>query len=216
MLKQITRAVVAITALCSMGALAQTATGSGTAGAGNGGQVEITITGVVTSSVSLDIVGTGTTALAGTTSGANPVAGTGTLDFGTFSTQNAAAATNTSFAGRTALNDGAIVAGSLSATLTFNGATTGTVTVARQAAAGALPDVPAGNLAVATPALAGWTAITDGTAIPNPGTSVDVCTGVAGACNSGQAYVHELAVFVPDTQAAGAFSTVVTYTGTAL
>jgi hypothetical protein len=55
---------------------------------------------------------------------------------------------------------------------------------------------------------------TDGTAIPDPTAAapINVC---GGACASGAAQAHQLAVFIPDSRGAGSFTTVVTYTGTA-
>ncbi len=217
MMKKVTLFMIAAVALVGTSAFAQIATGSGVAGVGSGGVVEITVRGILVSSVKLDISGSGTTALSATTSATNPTAAVGTLDFGTFSTQTPAAATQTTFAGRTTAGTaGAIVAGTLSATLTFSGATSGTVRVSRKVAAGATPDIPANNLRVASPALASWPQSTSGLNIPDPGTSVDICTGALGACTSATPYLHQLAVFVPDTQASGAFSSVVTYSGTAL
>jgi hypothetical protein len=199
-------------------ASAQVATGVGTAGAGNGPLVDITISGTVTSAVSLSVTGAGATALSSTTSPASGP-GTGTVAFGSFSAQNPSAATNADFAGRTTSGTtGALVAAKLSATLNYSGATTGTVTLARKNAQGALPDIPAASLRVASPALASWAASTDGTQVPASGAAgYNICTGAPGTnCVNGTAYVHNLTVFVPDTQAAGPFSTVVEYTGTAL
>lgn len=214
MLKKLSMFGALVVLMSSASALAQTATGVGIAGAGNGGIVEIDVRGTVVSSVSLNVTGAPGTVLSGTSSATSPTAAVGTLDFGSFSTQTPSAANNTTFAGRTAANTGAIVAGSLTATLTYSGALTGSITVQRKT----IPvvgtsDIQAGNLRVASPALASWTAATDGTAVGNPGTTTDICSG---SCTSGTGYTHQLAVYIPDTQAFGLFTSVVTYTGTAL
>lgn len=194
-------------------AQAQTVTGTGLAGAGNGPTAEITISGTVTSAVTLDIVGvTGVTTLSATNNTVNPPVGT--IALGTFSALNPSSATNARVAARTTSGaTGAILAASLDATLTYSGATTGTITIARKAAAGALPDIPAGNLRFALGDATTWAATPAGTNVPNPGSSVNACGGNAA---SATACRHELAVFIPDTQVSGAFSSVVVYTGTAL
>ncbi len=179
--------------------------------------VEVPVKGVLVSSVRLDVSGAGATVLTNTSAPTNSPASIGTLDFGTFSSQTPETTSNTTFAGRARVGTpGVIMAGSFTARLTFSGADRGTLNVSRKVSAGALPDIPANNLRMASPALETWTQASDGINIPNPGSSVAVCTGAFGACTSGTAYLHQIAVFVPDTQAAGAFSSVVVYTATAL
>ena len=96
-----------------------TATGA----VGTPANVDITITGIVTSAVQLTVAGAGGTALSGV------LGNTGTLDFGTFSAVNPGAASNTVFAGRVPDGGGAasggLVAARLTATVTFNGVPTG-------------------------------------------------------------------------------------------
>ena len=45
-------------------------------------------------------------------------------------------------------------------------------------------------------------------------TRLSISTSCGGACTNGQSIDHQLAMFVPDTQAAGAFATIVSYSAT--
>ena len=139
----------------------------------------------------------------------------GTIEFGKFSTQTPSTASEALFAGRTSRGEaGTLIAVEVSAKMSFSGGSTGVIKLSRKYPAGGFPDVPSAHLRVAVPGLGRpWASATDGTAVPEPGDFVNVCPG---RCNSDEFYRHELAVFIPDTQAAGAFSAVLTYEATAL
>jgi hypothetical protein len=177
--------------------------------------VQIALIGNVSSSIQLSIVGSGKTTI---TQATQTVAGTpavGTVDFGTFTTLWPHAAQGDAYriTGPTA---GAIVAARLIATLTYHGSTTGSIQVARQLPASAWPDVPLANLRLSSPPVA-WSSATQGQVVPDAGApGTDLCiTAGATTCGSGVPYEHHIAIFLPDMQPAGTFSTVVVYTAVA-
>jgi hypothetical protein len=191
---------------------AQTITNSGA----NRTQVNLGFTGIVRNSVMLTVTGAGTTTITGSTSATMPVRATGTVDFGSFSTLLNPPPANAS-ASRVALpSPGAVVAARLNAIITYNGAATATITVGRVSPAGGAPDVPLTSLRVASPALAFWSSGTQGTQVPDAGMpGYNLCTAAGDlTCQNGKAYTHSLAIFVPDTQKAGPFTTAVVYSGT--
>jgi len=180
-------------------------------------QVQLGFNGLIAGSVQLTIVATGPTSLTGTASVAGPAHSVGTIDLGAFTTTRPNTAENSSGFRITSGTPGAVLAARLIATLSYNGTTTGSITVARRNLAGAAPDVPLANLRVASPPLTTWTSSLDGSQVPDAGQpGLDICTA-AGAvtCVNGQTFEHELAIFVPDSQPTGPFTTVVLYTGTA-
>jgi len=182
-------------------------TGGGAAPAAN---IDITLTGTIESSVQLTIDGASLSAETNVTGAPS----TAIVDFGTFSTTTPLGSIGADVAARsTSGTPGLFVGAELTATLTYSGTSTGSISIERAAAAGAAPDVPAGNLRFGAAGTTWADAATSGSAIADPGVAaVDLC---GGTCTNTTAYPHELAVFVPDTQAAGAFTTVVRYTGTA-
>jgi len=182
----------------------------------NNTQVRLGFTGIVTNSVLISIVGFGTTNFNSTNSSAMPTHAQGTINFGTFSTLLQPPPLNgTGY--RVALPaPGAVVVAKLDATIDYNGNTTASLTVGRRSAAGGAPDVPLANLRVASPGLANWTSGSQGVQVPNFGLpAYNICTATGDTtCLAAKSYVHDLAVYIPDSQVAGPFSTVVLYTGT--
>jgi len=179
-------------------------------------QVRLGFVGNVANSVLITIVGFGTTTLSTSSSTAMPVHSTASINFGTFSTILQPPPTNgTGY--RVALPaPGAVVVATLDAMIDYNGAATASLTVGRSAAAGGPPDVPLANLRVSSPARASWTAGNQGVQVPDFGQpAYNLCTATGDTtCIAAKSYVHDLAVYVPDTQAAGPFSTTILYTGT--
>lgn len=204
--------IVALTVGLAASAQAQTLRNSGT----NSAQVDLGFIGNVRNSILVTVFGTGATVLTNGPSVGMPVHAAGTINFGSFSTLlQPPPATGLGY--RVALpSPGAVVTATLDAIITYNGATTAALTVARLSPAGGLPDIPLGDLRVASPALVTWTAGTQGAPIPNPGLpAFDLCTAAGDlTCESGKPYPHSLAVFIPDSRPAGPFTTVVVYQGT--
>lgn len=207
---------VAVAIACWLGltsaALAQMIRNSGATRA----QVDLGFIGNVRNSILLTVIGTGTTVLTNSVSAAMPVHATATINFGTFNTLlRPPPATGQGF--RVALpTPGAVVAATLDAMVTYNGAATATLTVSRLGVAGGLPDIPLTDLRVASPALATWTSGSDGVQVPNAGLpGYNLCTAAGDlTCQNAKAYLHSLAVFIPDSRPAGPFTTVVVYEGT--
>jgi hypothetical protein len=193
-------------------AQAQSVTSTGT----NQGIVDLTLQGVIQSALVLNIATTGTTTLTSQTSNTMPVRSVASIDFGTVSTQSASLANGriARVAGPTA---GAFAIAELEATVTFSGnaggPSAGSIDLTLGAAGGLSPIGLNNTRVQRTPAA--WATSADGTIV---GAAVSICpngTVLAGDCDSGVAQGHELAVFVPDTQAAGNFTQVVTYTASA-
>jgi len=184
-------------------------------GSANQTQVRLGFIGTVSNSVVMTVMGMGTTTVNGGTA-AMPTHAQGTIDFGTFSTMlQPAPANGTAY--RVALPaPGAVLVATVDAVIDYNGYTTGSLTVGRRSAAGAAPDVPLANLRVASPSLGSWTSGNQGAQVPDFGLpGYDLCTAQGDAtCAATKSYVHDLAIYIPDTQAAGPFSTVILYTGT--
>ena len=196
----------------SSAARAQTIQNSGA----NQTQVRLGFNGIVANSVLINIVGFGTTTFNSTSNSAMPIHAQGTINFGTFSTLLQPPPANGN-GYRVALPaPGAIVVATLDATIDYNGAATASITVGRRSAAGAAPDVPLANLRVASPSLGAWTSGGQGVQVPNFGLpAFNICTATGDAtCLAAKSYVHDLAIYIPDTQAAGPFSTILLYTGT--
>lgn len=226
-------ALAIISATFATVAYGQSATGTGTVGAsGTGAEVDITLTGNVTSAVQLSVTtGTGTPKFTAYNSPATGAA-TATLDFGTFTTADGAAGSFMPIKTRAtdaAGKGGAAVAGTLSATITFSGATKGSVQIARASLAPSsytgntttAGDVPANDLrwADATAGSAVWaTPFTTGNTnnVNDPGSATELCPNpTTTGCTSPTTLNTNIGVFVPDSQPAGLFSTVVVYTATA-
>ena len=204
---------IALVCLTSGLALGQTAQNSSTTGATN---VQIQFNGTISTTVMLTVTGGGPTTLTGTTSAIAPAAALGTVDFGTFTTTQPLTAINSSRYRTSVGPPGAVVAATLVATIIYNGSATGSILVARKLPAAGLPDVPLANLRLASPSLASWNAGTQGTMVPNAGgAGFNICTAAGDpTCINDKSYTHQLAVFVPDAQVSGPFSTAVVYTAT--
>jgi hypothetical protein len=165
--------------------------------------IDITLTGSIESSVVL-VVDSARMVQTGVN--------TGEVDFGSFST-NSFGTVNADRPARDDDDNGLWLAVDVNATVSYSGVTGADVSLDRVADPG-VGDIPVGNLyaaanqaAVTDQAAAGLAAI-DG---PSASSPFDVC---GGACTNGQSIDHQLAVFIPDTQAAGIFSTVVSYSAT--
>jgi hypothetical protein len=193
-------------------AQAQTITNAGA----NQTQVRLGFVGAVANSVLINIVGFGTTTLSSSSSAAMPTHAQGSINFGTFSTLLQPPPTNGTGHRVLLPAPGAVVVATLDAVIDYNGATTATLAVGRRSAAGGPPDVPLANLRVASPSLAIWSSGSQGVQVPNFGQpAYNLCTATGDTtCIAAKSYVHDLAVYVPDTQAAGPFTTTILYTGT--
>ena len=182
----------------------------------NQAQVRLGFVGMVTNSVLISIVGSGTTTLSNPQDATMPTQAQATIDFGTFtSLLQPPPANGTGY--RVLLPaPGAVLVATFEAFIDYNGATTASLTVGRAAPAGGPPDVPLGNLRVASPSLVSWSAGDQGVAVPNLGQpAFDICTATGDAtCIAAKSYVHDLAIYLPDAQAAGPFSVTTLYTGT--
>lgn len=193
-------------------AWAQSSTGTTTAGA------NITLQGVIESSIQLVVAGTGTTTIAGGTTTTGGAFAAGTVDFGTFNTQAVRSVPGTgSIIRTTAGTAGAFAVAQLSFTATYSGNAGGAdhcnVNMTMGAAGGTSPIV-AGNVRMQPGTGAAWTNSADGTVLAAAAPGVSLCPSglpAAGDCASGATYSNEVAVFVPDTQAAGNFTQVVVY-----
>ncbi|MFN0063532.1 MAG: hypothetical protein ACKVPX_13570 [Myxococcaceae bacterium] len=178
--------------------------------------LQIQFNGIISTTVMINVSGAGPTTLTGTTTALQPTRAVGTIDLGTFNSVLPGSSVNCDAYRASSGTPGAILAASMLATVTYNGSTTASVTVMRRNPVGALPDIPLANLRVSSPGLPAWSTGTDGTAVPSSaGPGLDICT-LAGdpTCVNGVGYLHQLAVFVPDTQLSGPFSTTVLYTAT--
>jgi hypothetical protein len=180
-----------------------------------GTDVQLALIGNVSSAIQLSIVGSGNTVISNATSTLPGTPAVGTVDFGAFSTLRPYTAKGDAYR-ILGVNPGAVIAARLIATLTFHGTPTASISVARQLPAGPAPDVPLAHLRLSSPPIA-WSAPTQGSMVPDANTQgTDICIAAgATTCGSGVPYEHHIAIFLPDTQPAGNFSTVVVYTAVA-
>jgi len=209
--------VVATTAfglLFALGSAQAQVTSTGT----NQGIVDLTLSGTIQSALVLAIDGTGTTVLNPVVSAIMPATSSATVDFGTFSTQTATLS-NGKIVRTTAGTAGAFAIAELQARATYsgnlNGPSAANINVTLGAPGGTSP-IAAGDTRLQSTLPASWANPANGTVLS--ATAVSICPNgntAAGNCASGTNYGHELAVFVPDTQAAGTFTQVVRYTATA-
>jgi hypothetical protein len=177
--------------------------------------LEVSFNGIIESSIQMVIVGTGNTSITATAIAAQPIHSAGTIDFGAFTTTQPQFVANADGYRITGATPGAIVAAKLMATVTYNGATTASMTVERLVLAGGGGDVPLANLRIASPALATWPDFTGGVEVPDAGQpGYDLCQAQDVTCTSATPYEHQLAVWLPDSQLSGPFSTVVLYSAT--
>lgn len=173
-------------------------------GAGSHAQADITLTGILQSSIVLNIQYASFSASPAPTNGVN--AGDmamATIDYGTFNTRSTAVGGGGTIS-RTSADTGAIVRSSLDAWVNVTGAATATgVSLILQSG-----NLPAGSTRFAlNSASVPWTAATDGAALE---TSQTLCT----TCGNGTHFPHTLALYLADTQAPITFSQVVRYDAT--
>jgi hypothetical protein len=208
---------IAIGMIAALGTAQAQVTSTGT----NQGIVDLTLMGTIQSSLVLAIDGTGTTVLNPVSSQIMNTHSTATVDFGTFSTQQAIALGNGKLV-RTTGTLGAFAVAELSATATYSGNPGGAgkanINLTTVTPGGGSSPIAAGNTKVQSVLPADWTNSANGTAVATAAPGTSICpngNNTTGDCASGVGVGHELAVFVPDTQAAGNFTQVVTYTATA-
>lgn len=179
-------------------------------------QVRLGFVGTVSNTVLISIVGFGSTTLSNPQDATMPTHAQATIDFGTFTSLLQPPPANG--AGYRVLlpAPGAVLVATFEAFIDYNGSTTASLTVGRAAVAGGPPDVPLNSLRVASPSLASWTAGDQGVAVPALGQpAFDICTATGDVtCIAAKSYVHDLAIYLPDAQAAGPFSVTTLYTGT--
>lgn len=204
---------MAIGMIMALGTAQAQVTSTGT----NQGIVDLTLQGTIASSMVLNVAGQAGTLLSATTSNVMPTVSTATVDFGSFSTQSAAL-TNGKIVRTTAGTAGAFAVAQLTATATFSGnaggAAASNLNLTLGAAGGTSP-ILANNTRVQVGAAPSWLNAAAGTVIAATDTSIcPNASTTVGNCASGTGYAHDLAVFIPDTQAAGTFTQVVRYTAT--
>jgi hypothetical protein len=204
---------IAIGMILALGTAQAQVTSTGT----NSGSVDLTLQGTIVSSLVLEIDGAGSTALNPVTSATMPTVSTATVDFGSFSTQSASL-TNGKIVRTTTGTAGAFAVAELSAKATFAGGATAANINLTLGTPGGTSQIAAGNTRVQRSLPASWVDSAAGATVTAAAPGTSICPNgdnANGNCASGTGYGHELAVFVPDTQAAGGFTQVVRYTATA-
>jgi hypothetical protein len=193
-------AVAAFTILLSVGS-AQAQLTSFNTGVGSHAQADIELTGILQSSIVLNIQYANFTL---PTNGANAGdVATATIDYGAFNTRSTAVGGGGSI-NRVAADDGAIVRSSLDAWVTVTGAAT---------ANGVRLQLQSGNLPASSTRFAlnsaapPWNASTDGLDLDSVQT---LCLG----CGNNAHFPHTLALYLADTQTPITFSQVVRYDAT--
>lgn len=169
--------------------------------------VDITLTGTIQSALVLTVTGTAGNALTGPGAPVDmPARAAGTFAFGSFNTAQLTPLANGSL--RRAGN-GAFAVASLSARVTITGSGNNASVLMSTVADGVgTSPIIDGNARFSRPAAA-WAAAGDGTVLNNGAAGVAFCP--AGGCLNATDYVHDLAVYIPDTQAAGTFAQVISY-----
>jgi hypothetical protein len=192
-------------------ASAQTLTDTETATPGNyagGGGAQVTVQFNATLQNAITLTLTGIADGAATTT----IAGTGTagvVNFGTFNTLCNPAITNGECVRTTAGTSGAYLVASFRATVAFSGAPSADVGISKNVAGA----IGFGGLKFASGVATAWTNSGDGTTMLDPlAAAAENNLGVGVA--SGTAIDHQVALFFPDTQAAGAYTTTVRWTAT--
>lgn len=199
--------VIAAVALLGASVASAQVTASGAIGSPQSATIDFT--GVIESSIRITVNTRSSTVL-------NALSGsTGEVDFGSFSTVNVAAVSNGRGVRTTGTSPiaGAHVIAQMTANVTYSGATvanSGAINLVNSSNTGTSP-IAANNVKMIIAPSSAWTSSADGTAIASAAPGTPLCTN----CVSGAAQDHEIALFIPDTQAAGDFSSIVTYTGTA-
>ena len=167
---------------------------------------DIQLMGTIQSSLVLTVSGqNGTNLLSGATNAGMPARASASFDFGTFNTQSVGLANGTIHR-VAAATPGAFAVAALSAQVTISGVATNATVGLTLGAPGGTSPIAAGNTRVAVGAGA-WGTSAAGTTINGVATSI--CP--VGGCVTGAPNLHELAVFVPDGQAGGTFTQVVSY-----
>jgi len=213
--------VVATTAfglLFTFGTAQAQVTSTGT----NQGIVDLTLQGTIQSALVLTVAGTGNTTINVLASNVMPTPSTAIVNFGSFSTAQGTgplAAGGGQLVRTSAGTAGAFAIAELEAMATYSanagGPSAANINLTLGAAGGTSP-IAVNNTRVQRTLPADWTNSANGATISATDTSI--CPNgntTTGNCASAAAIGHELAVFVPDTQAAGTFTQVVRYTATA-
>lgn len=169
--------------------------------------VDITLLGSIQSALVLTVSGTVGNNLVGPGAPVDmPARAAGTFDFGVFNTAQVTPLGNGTLRRAGA---GAFAIASLSARVTITGsANNASVLMSTVADAVGSSPIANGNTRFSRPAAA-WNAIGDGTVLTNGAAGVEFCP--VGGCVTATDYPHDLAVYIPDTQAAGNFAQVVSY-----
>jgi hypothetical protein len=170
--------------------------------------VDITLTGTIQSALVLTVSGTASNLLTGPGAAVDmPVRAAGTFEFGTFNTAQQTPLAN----GRLVrAGTGAFAVASLVARVAITGSTNNAsvlMSTVADASGGGSP-IAAGNVRFARPGLA-WDAAGMGTNLAFGAAGVEFCP--ASGCLNATDYVHDLALYIPDTQAAGSFTQVISY-----
>lgn len=172
---------------------------------GNGGTGTLGL--VLTTQQAIQLTVTGDTSGTGqTTTLTEPGGGgrSGDVNFGTVDTFASPVATGKRV--RRATNDGARFVATLKATPTFTGFASAKIEIHRSDAP---TSIPTGRVRWATGNTTDWSVLAAGQVMSENPAAKDV---LAGAQGSGVGVVHEIAVEILDTDAAGAKTAVVTYT----
>lgn len=168
--------------------------------------VDITLTGTIQSALVLTVTGTAGNALTGPGAPVDmPARAAGTFAFGTFSTAQLTPLGNGALH---RAGTGAFVVASLSARVTISGSNRNASVLMSTVAGGGTSAITDGNVRFSRPAAA-WSAIGDGTNLAFGAAGTEFCP--AGGCLTATDYAHDLAIYVPDNQAAGTFSQIVSY-----
>jgi len=174
--------------------------------AGNGGaQVTVQFNATLQNAITLTLTGIADGAATTTIAGAGTA---GVVNFGTFNTLCNPAITNGECVRTTGGTAGAHLVAPFRATVAFSGAPSADVGISKNVAG-----ATAFGLKFASGVATAWTNSADGTNMLDPLAAAaenNLGLGVA----SGTAIDHQVALFFPDTQAAGAYTTTVRWTAT--
>jgi len=191
-------------------AAAQTLTDTETVTPGNyagggGAQVTVTFNATLQNAISLTLTGIADGAATTTVAGTGTA---GTVDFGTFNTLCAPAITNGECVRSTGGTAGSHLVASFRATVAFSGAASADVGISKNVAG-----ATTFGLKFASGLGTAWTNSADGTTMLDP-LAAAAENNLGGAVASGTNIDHQVALFFPDTTAAGAYTTTVRWTAT--
>jgi len=179
--------------------------------AGNGGaQVTVQFNATLQNAITLTLVGIADGAATTTIAGGGTA---GTVNFGNFNTLCNPAIANGECVRSLAASpvQGASLVASFRATVAFSGAASADVGISRNVAGA--PPWFANGLKFATGTATAWTSSADGTQLVDPLTA-SAESNLGAAVASGTNIDHQVALFFPDTTAAGAYTTTVRWTAT--